>query len=280
MKILIRLLSLVMLAALLAGGLSMAAAPGGAAVVAGDLPLFEAKPDEELLRSAYGGGESLLYSVTWLGVKAGEILMQVIRQEGDDGEFLIKVTVKSAGLLAVLYPVEDHFTTIVSGKSRLPLRHEMIQREGRRRNNKVTIYDQLHGRITYTKNNDAPELFEVDGPVHNEFSSFLIMRVMPFGTDKKTVVPTFADEKRHRVEVSLMGREALETILGKRNTLEVKPHLTFKGLYKKVGDPLIWLTDDPTRIPVKIKARIVIGSLTANLIKYQGPSGSFKAPDK
>ncbi|TFG35525.1 MAG: DUF3108 domain-containing protein [Desulfobacterales bacterium] len=280
MKILIRLLSLVVLAALPAGGLSIAAAPGGAAVVARDFSLAEAKPDEELLRSAYGGGESLLYSVTWLGVKAGELLMQVIRQEGDDGEFLIKVTVKSAGLLAVLYPVEDHFTTIVSGKSRLPLRHEMIQREGRRRNNKVTAYDQVHGRITYTKNNDAPELFAVDGPVHNEFSSFLFLRVMPFVTDEMTVVPTFADEKRHRVAVSLMGREALETILGKRNTLEVKPHLTFKGLYKKVGDPLIWLTDDPTRIPVKIKARIVIGSLTANLIEYQGPSGSFKAPAK
>jgi len=280
MKNFIRLLSLVVLAALPAGGLSIAAAPGGAAVVARDFPLAEAKPDEELLRSAYGGGESLLYSVTWLGVKAGELLMQVIRQEGDDCEFLIKVTVKSAGLLAVLYPVEDHFTTIVSGKSRLPLRHEMIQREGRRRNNKVTVYDQLHGRITYTKNNDAPELFEVDGPVHNEFSSFLFLRVMPFVTDEKTVVPTFADKKRHSVEVSLMGREALETIFGERNTFEVKPHLTFKGLYKKVGDPLIWLTDDPNRIPVKIKARIIIGSLTANLIEYQGPSGSFKAPDK
>ncbi|MCJ7601175.1 MAG: DUF3108 domain-containing protein [Desulfobulbaceae bacterium] len=280
MKNFIRLLSLVVLAALLAGGLSIAATPGGAAVVRKNFPLAEAKPDKELLRSAYGGGESLLYSVTWLGVKAGELLMQVIRQEGDDGEFLIKVTVKSAGLLAVLYPVEDHFTTIVSGKSRLPLRHEMIQREGRRRNNKVTAYDQVHGRITYTKNNDAPELFAVEGPVHNEFSSFLFLRVMPFVKDEKTVVPTFADKKRHRVEVSLMGREALETIFGKRNTFEVKPHLTFKGLYKKVGDPLIWLTDDPTRIPVKIKARIVIGSLTANLIKYQGPSGSFKAPDK
>ena len=280
MKNFIRLLSLVMLAALLAGNLSMATTPGGAAVVARDFSLAEAKPDEELLRSAYGGGESLLYAVTWLGVKAGELLMQVIRQEGDEGEFLIKVTVKSAGLLAVFYPVEDHFTTIVSGISRLPLRHEMIQREGRRRNNKVTAYDQVHGRITYTKNNDAPELFAVDGPVHNEFSSFLFLRVMPFVTDEMTVVPTFADEKRHRVAVNLMGREALETILGKRNTLEVKPHLTFKGLYQKVGDPLIWLTDDPTRIPVKIKARIVIGSLTANLIEYRGPSGSFKAPAK
>jgi len=280
MKNFIRLLSILMLAALLATGPSMAVTAGSAAVAGKDISPAEAKPDEQLLRSAYGGGESLLYSVTWLGVKAGELLMQVVRQEGDDAEFLIKVTVKSAGLLAVLYPVEDFFTTTVSGRSRLPLRHEMIQREGRRKNNKVTIYDQLHGRVTYTKNNDAPTVFEVDGPVHNEFSSFLFLRVMPFVMDEKIVVPTFADKKRHKVQVSLEGREALETIFGRRNTLEVKPHLTFRGLYQKVGDPLIWLTDDPDRIPVKIKAKIVIGSLTANLIDYHGPSGSFKVPDK
>lgn len=273
MKSFMRLLSLVLLAALLA------VTPGGAGG-SKNFPPADAKPDEQLLCSAYGGGESLLYSVTWMGGKAGELFMQVIRQEGNDNAFLIKVTAKSAGLLAVLYPVEDYFTTIVSGSSRLPMRHEMVQREGRRRNNKVTVYDQAHGRITYTKNNDAPELFAVDGPVHNEFSSFFFLRAMSFVAGEKTVVPTFADKKRHRVEVSLEGREALATILGEKNTLEVKPHLTFKGLYQKVADPLIWLTDDPSRIPVKIKAKIVIGSLTANLIAYQGPSGSFKAPDR
>jgi len=280
MKNFMRLLPLVLLAVLLAvAGQSMAANPGGAGGRK-NIPPAEARPDEQLLRSAYGGGESLLYSVTWMGVKAGELLMQVIRQEGGDDEFLLKVTAKTAGLLAVLYPVDDLFTTTVSGSARLPMRHEMVQREGRRKNNKVTVYDQLHGRVSYSKNNKAPRVFAVDGPVHNEFSSFFFLRVMSFVPGEKSVVPTFADKKRHRVAVSLEGREAMETIFGRRDTLEVKPHLTFKGLYQKVGDPLVWLTDDPSRIPVKIKAKIVIGSLTANLIAYQGPSGSFKAPDR
>ncbi|MBU4263444.1 MAG: DUF3108 domain-containing protein [Proteobacteria bacterium] len=280
MRNFIRRLAIVALAALLAAGQSLVAAPGAAAGGDKAASPAEATPDADLLRSAYGGGESLLYSVTWFGVKAGELLMQVVRQEGAGDGFLIEVTVKSAGLLAVLYPVEDHFITTVSGSSRLPLRHEMVQKEGPRKNNKVTIYDQEHGRITYTKNDDVPKVFTVDGPVHNEFSAFLFMRVMPFAMGEQTVVPTFADKKRHLVAVSLEAREPLKTILGRRGTLEVKPRLTFKGLYQKAGDPLIWLTDDPARIPVKIKAKIVIGSLTANLIAYQGPSGCFKATER
>jgi hypothetical protein len=280
MKNCIRLLAIAVLTALLAAAPALAAAPGAAAGGDKAASPAEATPDADLLRSAYGGGESLLYSVSWLGIKAGELLMQVVRQAGAGDVFLIEVTVKSAGLLAVLYPVEDHFITTVSGASRLPRRHEMVQKEGSRKNNKVTIYEQEHGRITYTKNDDAPEIFTVDGPVHNEFSAFLFMRVMPFTMGEKTVLPTFADEKRHRVAVSLEGRQTLATLFGQRETIEVKPHLTFKGLYQKVGDPRIWLTEDPARIPVKIKAEIVIGSLTAELIAYQGPSGSFKAPDR
>ncbi|MBU0968978.1 MAG: DUF3108 domain-containing protein [Proteobacteria bacterium] len=279
MKNFILLPAIFFLAALLAAGPGLAAT-SGPAVAGGNVSPVDATPDAKLLQTAYGGGESLRYSVTWMGIEAGELLMQVVRQEGADDTFLIEVRVKSAGLLAVLYPVEDSFTTTVRGGSRLPLRHEMLQKEGRRRNTKITVYDQEHGRITYTKNDDAPEVFMVDGPVHNEFSAFLFMRVMPFAMGEQTVVPAFADKKRHRVALSLEAREPLETILGRRDTLEVKPHLTFKGLYQKVGDPLVWLTDDPSRIPVKIKAKIVIGSLTANLIAYEGPSGSFKAAGK
>ena len=250
------------------------AGPGKEPAAAGALP------DAQLLRSAYNGGEIMRYLVTWMGVPAGELVMQVIGQESGDGPLEIRVTARSAGLLAVFYPVEDTFATLINASSRLPERYEMIQKEGRRQNRKITVYDQAGGRITYTKNSDAPELFQVDGPVHNEFSSFLFLRVMPFAPGQKSVVPTFADKKRHAVEVTLEGREALDTIFGPKNSLQVKPHLTFKGLYQKAGAPLIWLTDDPVRIPVKISAKIVIGSLTAKLIEYQGPAGSFRGAEE
>ena len=282
MKMLSRLPAVFVLAAAIIAwaGLAPATLKGGAAAAGKEPSSAGALLDAQLLRSAYNGGEIMRYLVTWMGVPAGELVMQVIGQENGEGPLEIKVTARSAGLLAVFYPVEDTFATLVNASSRLPERYEMIQKEGRRQNRKITVYDQAGGRITYRKNSDAPELFEVDGPVHNEFSSFLFLRVLPFAPGQKSVVPTFADKKRHAVEVTLEGREALDTIFGPRNSLQVKPRLTFKGLYQKAGDPLIWLTDDPARIPVKISAKIVIGSLTARLVEYQGPTGSFRGPEE
>ena len=60
-----------------------------------------------------------------------------------------------------------------------------------------------------------------------------------------------------------------KTILGSVLTLEVMPVMTFKGLYDKKGDTVIWYTADECRVPVLINSKIVIGSLTAKLAAYE-----------
>ena len=236
-------------------------------------------PEDALLQTAYAGGETLRYTVSWLGIKAGELVMHVTKIKDSQDAFAIAITARSAGLLDVFYPVEDKFRTIVQGRMRLPSRHEMQQMEGRRINSKLTLYDQEKFRVTYRKNGEPAEIYQLEGPMQNEFSSFFFMRVLPFTGESPMVVPTFADEKRHEVAVTVEGKEEQEGVLGKKNTIKVQPHLKFKGQYEKVGDPLVWLTDDAWRIPTKIKAKIVIGSLTAELVEYSGPSGKFPITD-
>ena len=237
------------------------------------------KPDEALLQTAYAGGETLRYTVSWLGITAGELVMQVSKIADSQETFALEVTARSAGLLEVFYPVEDQFRTIVQGVMRLPSRHEMQQKEGRRVNSKITKYDQERFRVSYRKNNEPADVYQLDGPMHNEFSSFFLMRALSFAGDAPMIVPTFADKKRHKVVVTVEGKEEQESVLGKKNTLKVQPHLKFKGLYEKIGDPLVWLTDDVWRIPTRIQAKLVIGSLTAELVEYTGPAGKFIVTD-
>jgi len=232
-------------------------------------------PDEALLKTAYGGGETLRYRVSWLGITAGELVMQVNTVEDRQETFSLEITARSAGLLEVFYPVEDTFRTIVQGRMRLPRRHEMQQKEGRRVNSKLTLYDQENFRVSYRKNDEPADVYQLNGPMHNEFSSFFFMRALSFAGEAPMIVPTFADKKRHEVVVTVEGKEEQESVLGKKMTLKVQPRLKFKGLYEKIGDPLVWLTDDAWRIPTRIQAKIVIGSLTAELVEYAGAAGHF-----
>lgn len=231
------------------------------------------QPDPELRRTIYSEEETLRFSVSWLGIKGGELVMQLRRDPESEDSFLLEVTAKTAGLLELFYPVTDHFQTVVRGEYRLPVRYTLEQKEGKRHNLKVTLYDQQSGEVRYQRNEEPEEVYRLNGPVHNEFSSFAYTRMLSFA-GRSEVVPTFADRKRHEIRVTLEARETLESIFGRRSTIRVIPHLTFKGLYEKIGDPNIWFTDDRYRIPLKIKANIAIGSLTADLVEYHGPLGS------
>lgn len=62
------------------------------------------------------------------------------------------------------------------------------------------------------------------------------------------------------------------TALGTVETIEIMPILTFEGLYDKKGDTVVWYSNDECRVPVKINSKIVLGSLTAKLVKYQNPN--------
>ncbi len=227
-------------------------------------------PDQQLLKTAYSGEEILEYEIFWLGIKAGELAihMESLPQQGE--QVRIRITAKSSGLLSVFYPIEDRFETLVQGVERLPVRLDFWQKEGKRQNYRVTTYDQEQFVISYKKNEDPPAIYTVNGPVHNEFSSFLAMRAMPIEVGKELMVPTFADKKRHEVKVSVLEKKRQPSIFGEVDAIKVIPHLNFKGLYEKLGDPVIWLTADEFRVPVFIKAKIVVGSFSARLVNYRG----------
>jgi hypothetical protein len=123
------------------------------------------------------------------------------------------------------------------------------------------------------KNDKLEGVYQVEGETNNEFTSFFNSRLMDFLVGGRFIVPTFADKKRVEVVVNAISRKRFEeTLIGPVTTVEIMPVLTFKGLYEKKGDTVIWYTDDECRVPVLINSKIRIGSLTAELTAYDNPA--------
>lgn len=252
--------------------LALCLSAGSQAIEAASYP--EGKIVSDVVNTMYQGGEKLRYRVCWSGgIKIGELQMEVIKVAGKENEFELQATVKDSGLFHFFYPVNDSFTTRVQGAKRLPVSYEVTQKEGKSYDaTRHTEYDQETGLVRYQKNDEEPVSYTVDGEVHNEFSSFYFTRIIHLDPDQPVVIPTFADGKRHEVVVRT-GEETriYRTIRGDVNVLPVTPIMKFKGLYDKDGDTVIWLTNDPCRVPVRINSKILIGSLTAELVSYTNP---------
>ena len=65
--------------------------------------------------------------------------------------------------------------------------------------------------------------------------------------------------------VNVEGIETLKGAWGERETIRVLVVMPFKGIFLNEGNLRIWLTNDDQRVPVKMKAKVVIGSVVAEL---------------
>ena len=233
---------------------------------------FRLSLDPQALAVIYSGQEYMHFTVSWSGgMKIGDLVLTVAPNPTGEG-LIIKARVTDHGLFKLVYPVNDTFTTFIRGPLKLPFQYEVDQREGRRKVQRLTLYDQENFQVRYRKHQNPFTLSTLAGPVYNEFSAFFITRALVLHKDAEQLVPSFADEKRHQVAVKVFGRERKKTIFGMKNTIKVMPKMSFKGLYDKDGDTVFWLTDDACRIPVEIRSKILIGSLVAELEEHANPA--------
>jgi len=229
--------------------------------------------DPDLIAIGYPVKEILEYDIYWnAGIKIGQLHLEISELKELQESFEIKASVTTrGGAINLIYPVKDTHITHVRGDKRLPYRYEVWQKEGYNYEaHRLTEYDQKTGEISRRKNGKPRDGYKVKGEINNEFSSFFNSRLMISKVGEQIIVPTFADKKRVEVVVNTVAEKTLKkTILGSVATLEVMPVMTFKGLYDKKGDTVIWYTADECRVPVLINSKIVIGSLTAKLAAYE-----------
>ena len=88
-------------------------------------------------------------------------------------------------------------------------------------------------------------------------------------------IDIFFDGEINNFHLKLIGREELKTQFGKVNSLVFKPIVQVGRVFKENESVTLWVTDDKNKIPLKIKASILVGSLKAELYEYKGLANSF-----
>jgi hypothetical protein len=107
-------------------------------------------------------------------------------------------------------------------------------------------------------------------------SALFVTRVRGVSEAEPLRLPVFDNGKSYVLEVRFRGRERLDlpAPLGKKvPTVVVEPVLAEgTGLFVKEGRLTVWLTDDARRIPVRLRSKVAIGSVSADLESYEpGP---------
>ena len=86
----------------------------------------------------------------------------------------------------------------------------------------------------------------------------------------------FFDRENYKFKLKFLGREVLDTEFGKVACIIFRPYVQSGRVFKEKESLTLWVSDDDNKIPLVIKADLMVGSLKATLIQFKGLQHSFK----
>ena len=96
----------------------------------------------------------------------------------------------------------------------------------------------------------------------------------------KILLKNFYKDKVYDLDVVYHGKETIEVSAGKFDCIIVEPLVREGGLFKSEGSIMIWLTNDDAKIPVRVKTKVIVGAIDADLTGYQGVYGKLTSKRK
>ncbi|MDY8135218.1 DUF3108 domain-containing protein [Aquimarina sp. 2201CG5-10] len=188
---------------------------------------------------------------------------------------------KSSGLLSLFFKVEDNYETYIDKKEVRPYRFvRKINEGGHTKDIEINFDHQKNEALVFNKKYNTKKTFTIKENVQDMMSSFYFLRNEIDTSNLKKgdefFVNMFFDSENYKFKLKFLGREVLKTKIGKMNTLKFRPYVQADRIFKEEESMTVWVSDDDNRMPLKIKADIVVGSIQADLIAFKGLKHPFK----
>ncbi|KAF0142741.1 MAG: hypothetical protein FD122_341 [Stygiobacter sp.] len=225
-------------------------------------------------------GEKLTFDVNYGFITAGVAeynIPKVMKLAGRD-VYQITFGVNTVSTFDALYKVRDRYETYVDVEGLFPWRFEQHIREGKYSRDFSAFFDQRKGKARTSEG-----AYEIPKYVNDIVSAFYFARTIDFSKMKKgesVHLENFYKDKTYPLDVLYKGRETVSVKAGTFDCIILEPEIKEGGLFKSEGNVVIWLSNDACRIPVKVKTKIIIGSIDAELTGYSGLAGELKSKRK
>jgi hypothetical protein len=230
-------------------------------------PISVPPSSHHLINSSFGPGERLAYDITYFGAKAGIAVMEVLEKTRLKGRevYHIVSTAQSNDFVSLFYPVDDRVESFIDVEGFYSHYIKIKQHQGKRKREKVISFDQVEHRAVQFKNNKE-KVFEIPPEVQDSLSSLYFFRVKnTIEVGRSVFINVHESEKNWLLEIRGLARERVTTPVGTFDTIKVQANVQYEGIFMDKGDVFIWFTEDEKRIPVMMKSKIKIGTVTAVL---------------
>jgi hypothetical protein len=167
--------------------------------------------------------------------------------------------------------IRDNWRSYIDTVSIVPQKFQRNIEEGRYRKKESVTFD--HYRNLAVVESKQTETFKVPENVQDIVSGFYYLRTINFDKYKTGDViklQGFFDDEVFDFTVVYRGREIIDTKAGDIRAYKLVPKMPDNKLFAGEDAITVYLSDDKNKIPVMIKAEMLVGAIKVDLYKYSG----------
>ncbi len=225
-------------------------------------------------------GERIEFRVHYGFINAGEAVLKIdeeIYMVNNRPCYKIDIFGRTKGFFDMIKSVRDNWGTYLDTSAVVSQMFYQSIKEGKYLKKEVIEFDQLNNiaLVNRIDKKDSTlikkDSFDVPPNIQDIVSGYYHLRTFEYDTmkaDQIFNVTGFFDDTTYTVKVKFMGRKKLKTKIGEFDTFLMSPIMPENTFFRGKNPIKAWISDDKYRIPLKVKAELLIGALEIDIRSY------------
>lgn len=223
------------------------------------------------------------YSLNWQGIPVGSATITVTTgsacSQDDSAPECSTVTARArtGSVIRIFYDLNHLSESVFRADSFTPVRFHSVQTENSKTKSREVTFAR-DGRIRgalYKGNKEEPEeevTFESTNQTFDPISASFLARSLPIVEGEELSFDVFNGKHRFLITMKVVGKEKIKVGKVKRDAFKVQPtvkKLTDSEGEKRLHAAMLWISADENRDVLKIKSRVAVGSVNAELVRFK-----------
>ena len=188
---------------------------------------------------------------------------------------------ETTGLARWFFKVEDYYESFFDEKSIQPYKFiRNINEGGYTKNIEIDFYHEKRTALVNNKKKNEINEFSIESGVQDLISCFYYLRnFYPKNGVKMNEsfnINMFFDSENYVFKLKYLGKEIINSKFGKIKCMKFRPFVQSGRVFEEQESITLWVSDDNNRLPIRLQADILVGSIKADLENFKNLRHPFK----
>jgi len=195
---------------------------------------------------------------------------------------------RTNGWISWLSKVDDVWGAYLNAETLLPEVAYRKLKEGKYYRDELVIFNHQASEVTVKYKKEMTDEYQsqnykIPQNTKDLVSGFFHLRTIDFNNvhEGDTIsISGFYEDQIYSLSVIFVEREVIRTSLGKIPTFKLRPVIPNNSLFDGKNSVLCWISDDFNHIPVRVQAKMFIGSAGLELVGVRNLRNQLKVISK